>query len=83
MKRYRIHFSNSNNAWYTGDSFYGEEIEMLKYVNEKLNNKENKFYNLWIYDENNNRMYMDDTLGGCFHRGKKLEKLINSKQIQT
>ena len=43
MKRYRIHFSNSNNVWYTKDTFYGEEIEMLKYVNEKLNNKENKF----------------------------------------
>jgi len=86
MKRYRIHFSNSNNAWYTEDSFCGEEIEMLKYVNEKLNNKENKFYNLWIYDADVRSglpLYMDDTLAGCFHRGKKLEKLINSKQKQT
>ena len=86
MKRYRIHFSNSNNVWYTEDTFYGEEIEMLKYVNEKLNNKENKFYNLWIYDADVRSglpLYMNDTLVGCFHRGKKLEKLINSKQKQT
>lgn len=83
MKRYKINFSNSNNVWYTEDTFYGEEIEMLKYVNEKLNNKENKFYNLWIYDTNARDglpLYMDYTLSGCFHRGKKLEKLINSKE---
>lgn len=85
MPRYKINFSNSNNAWYTEDTFYGEEIEMLKYVNEKLNNKENKFYNLWIYDSSikygyDSPLYMDWVLGGCFHRGKKLEKLIKSKQ---
>jgi len=82
MKRYRLTFSNSNNVWYDSDLFYGTEIEMLVYANEKLNNKENKLYNLWIYDEYNNRLYMNITLAECFHRGKKLEKLINSKQKQ-
>jgi len=70
MKHYEINFSNSNNAWYDADSFTGSELNMLKYVNEKLHNKENKLYNLWIYNA-------DDSLYGNFRRGKKLEKLIN------
>lgn len=79
-KQYKLTFSNSNNVWYTLDSFYGKEVDMLKYADEKLNNKENKLYNLWIYDDKNKRLYMDFTLAGCFRRGKKIEKLI--KHIQ-
>lgn len=74
VKRYKLIFSNCNNVWYDTDSFYGTEIEMLKYANEKLNNKLNKLYNLWIYEP---------ALIGCFHRGKKLEKLINYKTNLT
>jgi hypothetical protein len=79
MKAFTLYFSNSNNTLYDEDYFYGSEIEMLKYANEKLNNKENKLYNLWIYD-GKNRMYMDFAFVGRFHRGKKLEKLISIKQ---
>lgn len=79
MAKYRLTFSNSNNRWYTLDSYEGTEVEMLKYANEILHNLENKFYNLWIYDENDDRMYLNYTTSGCFHRGKKIEKLINLK----
>lgn len=70
---YEITFSNSNNAWYDPDSFSGVELDMLKYVNEKLHNKKNKLYNVWVYSD-------DDSLYGFFSRGKKLEKLIRSNQ---
>jgi hypothetical protein len=83
MKTYELHFSNSNNVWYNTESFNGTEIEMLDYANKKLHNKEKKLYHLWIYDEKHNIMYMDYTLAGCFHRGKKLEKLIQTKLINT
>lgn len=77
-KTYNLDFSNSNNVWYDIDSFYGSEIDMLKYANEKLNNKENKLYNLWIYDNNGNWMYRKHTIG-AFRRGKKIEKLIQER----
>lgn len=50
MKKYEITFSNSTNSTYWEEFFCGEEIDMLKYVNKKLNNKENGYYNLWIND---------------------------------
>lgn len=78
MRRYNLTFSNSNNVWYTVDSFCGTEIDMLKYCDKKLNTKENKLYNLWIYDDNKNRLYMDYAVAGCFHRGKKIQKLIKT-----
>jgi hypothetical protein len=85
MKKYEITFSNSTNSTYWEEIFRGEEIDMLKYVNEKLNNKENGYYNLWIYDTSItsgvSRLYMDVVISGCFRRGKKLEKLIKEKSL--
>ena len=44
---------------------------MLKYAYEKLHNKENKLYNLWIY-KNGERMYVEFSSynSGRFGRGK-------------
>lgn len=77
-KKYILNFSNGNNVWYTIKSFYGTEVEMLNYANEELHNKENKFYNLWIYDDKKNNIYINHVIGPI-KRGKRLEKMIKLK----
>jgi len=69
MARHEINFADSNGVWYTPDVFYGNKVGALEYVNERLHNKENKFYKCWVYNP-------DDSLIGYFTRGKKIEKLI-------
>jgi hypothetical protein len=78
--RYILNFSNSNNVWYRVKEFYGDEIDMLIFANEFLNNKQNKVYNLWIYDREYNPLYSDYVMCNHFRRGKKIEKLIEMKK---
>lgn len=74
--QYKINFSNSNNTAYEECFFRGSEIDMLKYVDERLNNKQNKLYNCWIYN-NGERMYQD--LIFPLRRGTTIKKIINKK----
>lgn len=74
--KYKIHFSNSNNALYREYDINCTELEMLKFVNEKLHNKKNKFYNVWIYYLDLYLKDEDNDFYGKFRRSKKIEKLI-------